>query len=210
METCQIATVEAILAMLGTPSVQKGIPLGVSNRHVHLTQEALETLFGTGYELTEMKPLGQPGQFAAKETVCIAGRKGCFANVRVLGPVRSKNQVEISRTDAFTLGVNPPVKISGDLDGAADICVIGPKGMLVLKESTIVAKPHIHMTPADALHYQVKDKDEVSVSLSGNKKCTIHGIEIRVSEQAALEFHLDTDEANAVGVRSGGSVQIER
>lgn len=204
--------VQAVLAQLNREmsAQESGIPLGVSNRHIHLTQESLEILFGRGYELTKIKDLGQPGQFAAKEMVCIAGRKGCFANVRVLGPVRNRNQVEISRSDAFALGINPPVRISGDLDGAADICVIGPAGMMVMKESTIVAKPHIHMTPKDAAVYQVRNRDEVSVTLCGDKKYTMHGVEIRVSDTSGLEFHLDTDEANAAGVRSGIKVEIEK
>ena len=208
MTKSQELAVETIIGMLENHSAENEIPLGVSNRHIHLTEEALEALFGSGYEMTKIKDLGQPGQFAAKETVCIAGKKGSFANVRVLGPVRRQNQVEISRSDAFILGVNPPVRLSGNLDGAADVCVIGPKGMMVMSNSTIIAKPHIHMTPKDADYYQVKDKDLVSVELRGNKRITIHDVEIRVTGQSALEFHLDTDEANAAGVKSGMMVQI--
>lgn len=212
MTNTQEQMIQTILAFVNNePSEpESGIPLGVSNRHIHLTRESMEILFGSGYELTKIKDLGQPGQFATKETVCIAGKKGSIANVRVLGPVRSRNQVEISRTDAFSLGVNPPVRISGDLDGAADICVIGPKGMMVMKESTIIAKPHIHMTQAEADAYQVKNKEEVSVTLCGDKKYTMHGVEIRISDTAGLELHIDTDEANAAGIRTGTKVEIEK
>lgn len=201
-------TVKKILSILESQPAGTGIPLGVSNRHIHLTKESMEILFGKGYELTKAKDLGQPGQYAAKETVCIAGKKGSFSNVRVLGPVRKHNQVEISRSDAFSLGVNPPVHLSGDLRGAADICVIGPKGMMVLKESVIVAKPHIHMSPADALHFHVDDGDTVSVEIPGERSYTMHSVVIRVTEQSALEFHIDTDEANAAGTPSDAAVQL--
>ena len=204
----QESTIKEILSILENQPIKEGIPLGVSNRHIHLTQESLEILFGQGYELTKVKDLGQPGQFAAKETVCIAGRKGCFSNVRVLGPVRKQNQIEISRSDAFTLGVNPPVRLSGNLLHAADICVIGAKGMMVMKESVIVAKPHIHMNPENALFYDVNDGDIVSVEIPGERSYTMHGVEIRVTKESALEFHIDTDEANAAGVSSGTMVQL--
>lgn len=201
-------TVKKILSMLESYPAETGIPLGVSNRHIHLTKESMEILFGEGYELTKTKDLGQPGQYAAKETVCIAGKKGSFSNVRVLGPVRKQNQVEISRTDGFSLGINPPVRLSGDLEGAADICVIGPKGMMVMKECVIVAKPHIHMSPADAQNYHVNDGDTVSVEIPGEKSYTMHGVVIRVTGQSALEFHIDTDESNAAGTPSGATVQL--
>lgn len=204
----QESTIKEILSILENQPTKEGIPLGVSNRHIHLTQEALEILFGKGYELTKAKDLGQPGQYAAKETVCIAGRKGCFSNVRVLGPVRQQNQIEISRSDAFTLGVNPPVRLSGNLKNAADICVIGAKGMMVMKESVIVAKPHIHMNPENALFYGVNDGDTVSVEIPGERSYTMHGVEIRITKQSALEFHIDTDEANAAGASQGTMVQL--
>ena len=208
MTSNQEFTVKAILSMMENQPAKNGIPLGVSNRHIHLTRESVEILFGKGYELTKAKDLGQPGQYAAKETVCIAGKKGSFSNVRVLGPVRKQNQVEISRTDGFSLGVNPPVRLSGDLSGASDICVIGPKGMMVMKESVIIAKPHIHMSPEDALHFQVNDGDLVSVEIPGERGYTMHHVVIRVTEQSALEFHIDTDEANAAGTPSDALVQL--
>jgi putative phosphotransacetylase len=180
-----------------------GIPVGVSNRHIHLSRADLETLFGVGYELTAQKKLGQPGQFAAKETVCIAGRKGAFPSVRVLGPVRKESQVEISRSDAFALGVNPPVRISGDLVRAADICVIGPEGMLVLKGKTILAKRHVHMLPEEAQRFGVCDGQLVSLEVGNDKKCIFHNVAVRVAVESGLEFHIDTDEANGADVGNG-------
>lgn len=181
----------------------EGIPVGVSNRHIHLSRADLDTLFGAGYELTVRKPLGQPGQYAAAETVCVAGRKGAFPNVRVLGPVRKESQVEISRSDAFALGVTPPVRLSGDLEGAADVCVIGPKGMLVLQGKTILAKRHVHMLPEDARRFGVSDGQLATLEIGNEKKCLFHGVAVRVTMESRLEFHLDTDEASAADARSG-------
>jgi Propanediol utilization protein len=181
----------------------EGIPVGVSNRHVHLSRADLDTLFGVGYELTVQKHLGQPGQYAAAETVCVAGRKGAFSSVRVLGPVRAESQVEISRSDAFALGVTPPVRVSGDLEGGADVCLIGPKGMLVLQGKTILAKRHVHMLPEDARRFGVTDGQLVTLEAGAEKKCLFHNVAVRVTVESKLEFHIDTDEANAADVSSG-------
>jgi putative phosphotransacetylase len=186
-----------------------GIPVGVSNRHIHLSGGDLETLFGRGYELTAAKALGQPGQYAAKETLRIAGPKGSISGVRVLGPVRRESQIEISGTDAYQLGVNPPVRVSGDLEGSADLCVIGPVGMLVMKSKVIIARRHIHMTPEEADLFGVADGDLVNVTCDSERKCVFYGTLIRAAPASALEFHIDTDEANAAGIKNGMPAKIE-
>jgi putative phosphotransacetylase len=185
------------------------IPVGVSNKHIHLTQEHVEILFGKGYELTKARELKQPGQYAAKETVCVAGPSGSFPKIRVLGPVRKASQLEISRTDAYALGVNPPVRDSGDLKGSAAACVIGPAGMVVLTENVIIARRHIHMTPEIASSYGVKGGDIVSISCESPRKCVFYDTLIRATEESALEIHLDTDEANAAGIKNGMLARIE-
>ncbi len=179
------------------------VPVGVSSRHVHLSREDLACLFGPGYELEKLKELSQPGQFAAKETLTVAGPKGSIAKVRVLGPVRSESQVELSRTDSVILGVNPPVRESGSHDGAVDMCLIGPAGSIVLKGKTIVAQRHIHMTPEEALKYGVYNGQTVIVHTGGIRGISFTNVLIRVSPQFSLEMHIDTDEANAAGIRQG-------
>jgi putative phosphotransacetylase len=197
--------IASLLSVLGENGAtrERAIPVGISNRHIHLSRADADTLFGEGFELTVLRPLSQPGQFAAKETVCIAGRGGAFPKVRVLGPVRGQSQIEISRSDAFALGMDPPLRISGNLEGASDCCVIGPKGMLVLRGKAILARRHVHMLPEQARRFGVSDGQAVSLEVGGEKKCLFHDVAVRVSEQASLEFHIDTDEANAANVSSG-------
>ncbi|MBO8160770.1 MAG: phosphate propanoyltransferase [Thermosipho sp. (in: Bacteria)] len=188
---------------------EPGIIAGVSNRHVHLSKEDVEILFGKGYQLTPIKDLGQPGQFACQETVIIAGPKGAIERVRVLGPERKETQVEISLTDAFKLGVIPPVRDSGDLEGTPGIVIIGPKGSVVKEKGVIIAKRHIHMHPTDAEKYGVKDKDIVKVIVDKpGRRVIFDDVLIRVSEKYALEFHVDTDEANAALLKTGDLVYI--
>ena len=179
------------------------IPIGVSNRHIHLTQEHLDILFGPGYQLTKLKDLSQPGQFACKEQL------KAIEGVRVLGPLRKKSQVEISKTDSFVLKVNPPVRESGDVIGSAPITIVGPKGIVELKEGCIIANRHIHMSPSDASRYGVKDGDYVAVDTVGKgKRTTLWDVQIRVSDKFILEMHLDTDDANACGIGNGDKVKL--
>lgn len=187
-----------------TPNLSDGsIPIAVSARHVHLKQSDVEMLFGKGYELTKRSDLSQPGQFAANETVVIAGPKGSIERVRILGPARSLSQVEVSFTDAFSLGVKPPLRESGDIEGSSSITLIGPKGSVYLEEGLIVAQAHIHMNPQEASLLQVTDNQFVEVAVAGPRPIVIKNVKIRVSEKYALEMHIDTDEANAGFISQG-------
>ena len=184
------------------------VPVGVSARHIHLTQEDVEKLFGAGYHLTKKKEL-MGGQFAANEQCTIVGLKlRAIENVRILGPVRSRSQVEISATDARTLGVNAPLRESGDLAGSAPIALVGPKGAIYLKEGCIVAARHIHMTPAEAAAAGVKDGDYVTVRMGNERGAKLTHVKIRVHESFSLEMHIDTDEANACSVKQGDTAYI--
>lgn len=176
------------------------IPIGVSARHCHLSKQSLEKLFGVGYELTKMKDLKQPGQFAANETVTIIGPKRSIHNVRILGPVRDLTQVEISKTDAIHLGLNPPIRQSGKIEGSSAITIVGPKGIIFINEGLIIAEPHIHMHPDDANIFKVKDGEYVRVFVPGERPITFEKVLVRVSKDYTLEMHIDTDEANAASV----------
>ena len=186
------------------------VPLGVSNRHIHLNKEDLETLFGPGYQLNPLKELSQPGQYACKETLTIIGPSlKSIENVRVLGPLRKESQVEISRTDSFTLKVRPPVRESGSLNGSAPITIVGPKGIVTLKQGCILANRHIHMAPADAARYNVVDGEYVDVETKGDGKRTLlYDVQVRVNDKFVLEMHLDTDDANACGIGNNSKVKL--
>lgn len=196
----------------GAPSAELDgdIPVGVSNRHIHLTREHLDVLFGAGYELTPLKDLSQPGQYACKEQLTLIGPSlRAIEGVRVLGPLRKASQVEISRTDSYTLKIKPPVRESGDLAGSAPITIVGPKGLVQLKEGCIIANRHIHMSPADGAKYGVSDGDYVSVQTVGDgKRTTLYDVQIRVSDKFVLEMHLDTDDANACGIGNCSKVKL--
>ena len=184
------------------------VPVGVSARHVHLTQEHVDVLFGKGYQLHKKKEL-MGGQYAAEECVTIVGLKlRAIENVRVLGPCRRSSQVEISSTDALKLGVKAPIRESGNIKGSAPIALVGPKGAVYLTEGCIVAKRHIHMSPADAEAAGVKDGDVVSVKADGERGTVFNHVQIRVDKTFTLEMHIDTDEANAAKIATGGIVRI--
>ena len=185
------------------------VPIGVSNRHIHLSHEDVETLFGAGYTLTPCKELSQPGQYACKETLTILGPSlRPIENVRVLGPERKRSQVEISCTDSYTLKVKPPVRESGKLDGSAPITVVGPKGVVTLSEGCIIANRHIHMSPSDGERFGVRDGDTVTVDAVGKRRTRFYDVQVRVHKDFRLEMHIDTDDANAVGLGNGSVVTV--
>ena len=186
-----------------TEKIIKGIfvELEASGRHVHVNEEQANILFGHG--LTPSRPLSQPGQFLAQERVTVRGPKGEFQNVAVLGPARGKAQVEISLTDGKTLGIVPPVRLSGDVAATPGAELIGPKGSLTIKEGVIAAKRHIHMTPEDAKHFRVKDKQAVKLQTFTDRPVIFEDVIVRVSPDFATFVHLDYDEANACGFQKG-------
>ena len=186
------------------------IPVGISARHVHVTREHLSILFGAGHELTPVKMLSQPGEFASEEMVDTVTEKGSFQHVRILGPVRKHTQIELAASDTFRLGVRPPVRDSGNTAGTPGVKLVGPAGTVTLSEGVMIAWRHIHMTPADAARYGVKDKEYVSVKTAGERAITYHNVLIRVKENFFLEFHVDTDEGNAAGLKNGDYVEIVR
>lgn len=197
------------LAIKNTQTDNNGIPVGISNRHIHLTREHVETLFGKGYQLQPLKELSQPGQYACKETLTIIGPSlRPIEKVRVLGPERSASQVEISRTDSYLLKVKPPVRESGDIKGSAPIIIIGPCGIVELKEGCIIANRHIHMSEEDGKHFGVKDGDYVTIDANGERRTRFFDVQVRVSKNFRLEMHLDTDDANAAALKNGDRVVI--
>lgn len=179
---------------------QERIPIGVSARHVHLCREDLDILFGKGYQLNKKKEL-MGGQFAAQECVTLVGTKlRAIENVRILGPERKASQVEVAKTDAIRLGVNPPIRESGKLDGSAPIALVGPKGAVYLQEGCIIAKRHIHMSPEDAKRFGVTNGQTVQVRFDSDRGGTFEDVLIRVDDSYTLEMHIDTDEANGLDV----------
>ena len=180
-----------------------------SARHLHVTKEHLEILFGEGYEITKKKDLSQPGQYACEERVQVIGPKGSFPGVSILGPVRPETQIELSASDARSIGVVAPIRESGDIAGSGACKLVGPKGEVELSEGVIVAKRHIHATPEDAEALGVSDKEIVNVKVESEGRSLIFGdVIVRVSPKYALAMHIDTDESNAAGVTPGMMVEI--
>ena len=192
-----------------TATTEGDIPVGISNRHIHLSREHVEILFGKGYQLTKLKDLSQPGQYACKEQLTLVGPSmRAIEGVRVLGPERKSSQVEISRTDSFTLKVKPPVRESGDIKGSAPVTVIGPKGIVTLNEGCIIANRHIHMSEDEGKAFGVRDGEYVDVELNGERRSLFYDVQIRVHKDFRLEMHLDTDDANAAGVGTGFKAKL--
>ena len=184
------------------------IKIGVSQRHIHLSQEDLETLFGKGYKLTVKKYL-MGREFASNEVLTLVGPSlKAIENVRVLGPVRKNTQVEISRTDTFVLKVSPPVRPSGDIKGSEKIVLVGPCGSVYLKEGVIIANRHIHLTPEYAEANGIKDNDYVDVEVEGIKPTRFYDVQVRVRDDFNVEMHIDTDDANSAGLKNGSKVKI--
>ncbi len=199
---------KSILEVLSKENEPDGIKVGVSARHVHLSQKDLETLFGKGHELTPKKYL-MGGQYAAEECVTLVSPSlKTIEGVRVLGPVRKDSQIEISRTDTFKLKVSPPVRPSGEIKGSAPMALVGPKGSVFLNEGCIIANRHIHMTPKDAEKYGIKDNDTVDVEIQNQKPTRYYDVQVRVHKDFNTEMHIDTDDANASAIKTGDRVEI--
>lgn len=186
------------------------IPVGISGRHIHLSQNDLDTLFGKGYKLTPIKSLSQPGQFACKECLTIAAKKGCIEKVRIIGPTRNKTQVEILRSDAFKLGIKPVLRLSGDLKDTPGVTVIGPEGAVILNEGTIVAQRHIHFNNLQAKERGFKNGDIVSIRTRGERSAVLENVSVRVGYNGYLDCHIDQEEANALGLGPKDFIEIIR
>lgn len=211
------AAVQAVLRQLQDKKIPTGrvvkecpgsIPVGISNRHIHLSQVDVAILFGSGAKLTTFKDLSQPGQFACNEKVLLVGPRGLIEGVRVLGPVRPATQVEIAPSDAIKLGIKAPVRDSGDLAASAGLTIVGPVGAVTLREGVIIAARHIHMHTTDAARFGRRDGEIVRVAVPGRRGLVFHEVMIRVNSKYKLEFHVDLDEANAACIKNGDLVEI--
>ncbi len=186
----------------------EGIPIEVSARHLHLSPAHLNILFGCGYQLTPLRHLSQPGQYAAEETVTLVTSKSALPDVRVLGPTRSQSQVELSYSDARRLGILPPLRESGNIVGSTGIVIVGPNGVVELKEGVIIACRHLHATPEDAKRLNIIDGDIVEIEIGGERPGILGGVVVRISPDSDLAVHLDVDEANAFGITQGFRAKI--
>lgn len=184
------------------------IKVGVSNRHIHLTNEVKDILFGKDYEFTKRNDLSQFGEYAYNETIIIKTNKSEIENVRILGPFRNYNQLEISKTDSYKLGINPPVRKSGDLESSENITLIGPKGEYNLINGVIIPERHIHMSPLESQKLMIKDGQNLKIKINGEKPGVLENVFVKVKEEYNLELHLDTDDANAFLLKTGDEVEI--
>lgn len=184
------------------------VPVGVSGRHIHVSQNDLEILFGKDYELSPLKDLSQPGQFAAEETLAISGPMGIIENVRILGPTRDKTQVEILMSDTYKLGIKGEIRQSGDLKHTPGLTLIGPKGAKTLEEGVIVAIRHIHINSKDLENYGLYDGQVVKVKVEGIRSGIMDNVIVRANTNSALDFHIDMEEANAFGLKNKDIVKI--
>jgi putative phosphotransacetylase len=201
---------ELVLKQVGGPPGKPELVVSVSARHVHLTDEHVETLFGAGHKLTPMKDLYQDGFYAAEETVMVVGpgRRRMLPTVRILGPTRPRSQVELAFTDGISLGIDLPVRPSGKIDGTPGCVLVGPAGVVELKEGVIRAERHVHMSPKDAAHYGVASGDRMSLRVTSSCTTTFEDVLVRAEEKIKLEVHLDTDEGNAADIDRASSVEL--
>lgn len=176
------------------------IPVEISARHIHLSKKDLEALFGKGRDLTPLRNLSQPGEFAAEETLTLKSGDKEITNVRVVSPLRAQTQVELSLTDTYILGLRVGIRLSGDLNNTPGIVLAGPKGQIQLKEGVIVAMRHLHVSPKEAAELHIKNNDIVSMKISGERALTFHNVKVRVGNEYKTSLHLDTDEGNAAGI----------
>ena len=197
---------QAVQAQLHLQSRQ--VPVGISMRHIHLSRREVDALFGRTYQLTPLRPLSQPGQFACQECLDVIGPKGVLHKVRILGPERSSPQVELAQTDCRTIGVNAPVRSSGHVEGTPGILLQGPRGVLSLSQGVIIADRHLHMSTAQAAAFGLVDGDTVRVRIDGGKPGILDGILVRAGKQYELDLHLDTDDANAFQLKQGQLVTV--
>lgn len=204
--------VENIVNMVDSDNYKFAVPIGISNRHVHLSSKDVEILFGKGYELNKLKDLKQTGQYACKETVTIVsnvdGKERLIENVRILGPTRPESQVEISATDSRLLKLNPPVRSSGDLDGSSTVRLIGPKGSVDLTKGCIIATRHLHLSTIDAEKMGVTHGQIIQVKIDGTKPGVLGNVYCKVNDSYVLELHLDNDDGNAFLVKSGDYAEV--
>ena len=202
---------EIVLAQVGGPPGKPNLVVSVSARHVHLTDQDVETLFGAAHKLTIAKDLYQDGYYAAEETVMVVGpRRRMLPTVRILGPTRPESQVELAFTDGISLGIDLPVRPSGNIEGTPGCVLVGPNGVVELKKGVIRAERHVHMAPADAEHYGVKDKDHVHLRVTSSCSTVFEDLLVRVGKKIKLEVHLDTDEGNACDIDHAASVELLR
>ena len=202
--------VKTIISQIEKGASEEGlVPVGISNRHIHLSKADVATLFGEGYSLTPLKDLSQVGQFACKEQLTIIGPSmRAIEGVRVLGPERKASQVEVSLTDAYQLRLRPPVRESGAISGSAPVTIIGPRGVVSLSEGCIIANRHIHMSEDEGRAFGVRDGEYVDVELNGERRSLFYDVQIRVHKDFRLEMHIDTDDANAAGVGNGFKAKL--
>lgn len=197
---------EAVQAELRKRSRQ--VPVGISVRHIHLTRSDVDQLFGRNYQLTPKKPLSQPGQFACEECLDVIGPKGELKKVRILGPERSATQIELAQTDCRNIGVNAPVRSSGDTKGTPGVTLRGPLGELKVPEGVIIADRHLHMTPAEAAAFGLADGDRIQIRIDGIKPGVMGNVLVRANNKCALDLHIDTDDGNAFLLKQGQLVTV--